>query len=253
MGHEKKILVLIPARMASSRFPRKIIAPLNSLGEVLVERVYRNCEKMSSAEVQVVTDSEEVEALLVSKGISVVRVDDEVESGSERLYLAWKRYFSETSHEFIINVQGDEPFIKACELEHLVEFHRKSTFAITTFVYPHSNTEGPFFLNPNRVKVAYTRQTGSCHYFSRSPIPFFRDGQQGGEWFQHVGVYSFRPKALENFFSLEASSLEKSEKLEQLRAIENGMEIGAIEVKDLPIGVDTPEDLEEVKKLINKD
>jgi 3-deoxy-manno-octulosonate cytidylyltransferase (CMP-KDO synthetase) len=241
-------LILIPARYASSRFPGKPLAALK--GKSMVSRVYEQASALSSwdnieATACVVTDDLRIEDHLKELGHKVVRVDDDVPSGSERIKLAYDRHFKDQDFDFIVNVQGDEPLLQAKDLEELVSFHQKSSFDICTLVEP--KTDFTEFEIPDRVKAAYETSTGQCHYFSRSPIPHDRDKNELKEWYLHVGVYSYRPQALVRFCENPQSELEGIEKLEQLRALGLGMKIGAIKTTHPFMGVDKPEDIEKVE------
>ncbi|MBC74946.1 MAG: 3-deoxy-manno-octulosonate cytidylyltransferase [Halobacteriovoraceae bacterium] len=240
-----KTLILIPARYGSSRFPGKPLAKINN--KPMIQHVVENCQA-SGFDYAVVTDNDEIEAAL-KDNYQVVRVDDDVTTGSERIALALSRHFSEKNYEYVINVQGDEPLLKAELLKELNDFHTKNEFDICTAVKRRSSSDEEYS-NPNVVKCLLSEKDGKCLYFSRASIPFFRDGQVG-DWHQHIGLYSYKTKALESFVSLEESRLEKAEKLEQLRALENGMSIGAIETNAQLIGVDTPEDIHKIEGVLS--
>lgn len=244
MRKKSKVLILIPSRFGSSRFPGKSLSAVvcaDGTRKSLVEVVYENCSA-SGFETVVVTDHREIEKKLRDSQMSVVRVDDEVASGTERIALAYKRFFQENDYDFILNVQGDEPLLQANDLEKLINFHESSPFDIGTLVKKRESSKET--LNPNEVKVAMNENSGLCLYFSRSFIPYERFSSE--YWLQHIGVYSYRPKALEEFVRLAPSRLERIEGLEQLRALEHGMRIGAIETDTELIGVDSPEDLEKL-------
>ena len=248
---DPKVLILIPSRYQSSRFPGKPLSLLKTpKGEItLVEQVYSNCQK-SGYETYVVTDHDGIEQKLKSSNMNVLRIDDEVPSGTERIALAFKRNFK-GKFDFIINVQGDEPLLQSDDLNKLIEFHQNSDFDIATLVKPHSvaDESKTEVENPNIVKVAKTHH-GQCLYFSRSPIPYERSERK--TWYQHIGVYSYRAETLEQFVNCNESELEKIEGLEQLRALENKMTIGAVETDSTLLGVDTPEDLEKVNAVLSR-
>jgi 3-deoxy-manno-octulosonate cytidylyltransferase (CMP-KDO synthetase) len=237
------IVVLIPARFASSRFPGKPLTMIK--GQSMVERVYKNC-KSSGFECAVVTDNQEIEDAVKKFGGSVIRVDDDVPSGSERIALAYERFFQNKSCDLIINVQGDEPLLKGEVLKELAEFHLNSSFDITTLLRERS-TEEEAFQNPNVVKAVWSPGSKQCLYFSRQSLPFNRDGGKNYTWYQHIGVYSYRPEVLSRFVKLPLSRLEDLEKLEQLRALENQMTVGGILTSQELIGVDVPEDVKKVE------
>lgn len=262
----KNILILIPARYSSSRFPGK---PLAMLGEQsMIQKVYENCllglnialDEINSGEsdsqfkaqgkVVVVTDDSRIEEHLKDLKREVVRVDDDVQSGTERIALAHERYFKQHSWNLIINVQGDEPLLSPADLGPLILEHLKSKFSIMTLVHRMTKDNSESFLNPNRVKVVWSERRKECYYFSRSPIPYCNKDEVPDNWFCHVGVYSYFPEALQEFVSHPVSSLERQERLEQLRALEIGLRIGALEITSPLIGVDVPEDLEKVKGVL---
>jgi len=237
------VVVLIPARFGSSRFPGKPLAQIS--GRSMIERVYTNC-KGSGFKTAVVTDNDEIEAHVKSFGGTVLRVDDDVPSGSERIALAYQRFLKDEKADLVINVQGDEPLLKGDVLKELAEFHLNSSYPITTLLRERNSSEEDF-KNPNVVKAVYTGPTKQCLYFSRQSLPFDRDGGKDFSWFQHIGVYSYRPEALLAFVKLPLSRLEDLEKLEQLRALENGYSLGAILTTQKLIGVDVPEDIKKVE------
>lgn len=240
-----RALVLIPARYASTRFPGKPLVPL--LGKPMIQRVWENVAHFFDA--AVVTDDDRIEEAVKAFGGQVVRVDDDVESGTLRIGLAYERHFADKEYDFILNVQGDEPLLGGTDLERLVQFHASSPYAVTTLVKKETDSEE--FKNPNRVKAVFSETNGECHYFSRSPVPHDRDGGDPA-WWLHVGVYSYRPESLKQACALPASALEKREKLEQLRVLENGMRIGAVETKSILLGVDVPSDVSKVEERLRE-
>ncbi len=254
--HQKRVLVLIPSRFASTRFPGKPLAKI--LNKSMVEWVFQNCAKAENLDQQtapkfetyIVTDSDEIEKEVKSFGGRVLRVDDDVVSGTERVYLAWERHLKDKNFDLIINVQGDEPLMDEKDLLEIANYHLNSDFDLVTLVHPRKDREG--LNDPNKVKALWVEKTGQCLYFSRSPIPYERENSSLKEWFLHVGVYSFRPDSLTKFFNSEASPYEKIECLEQLRALENQMTIGAVKTKKQFIGVDAPEDIGKLEDLFRR-
>lgn len=251
------ILLLIPARFHSTRLPGKPLVMIE--GKSLIQRVLAQAEQCALAlrdsgtlvELAVVTDHEKVEAHLRELGQPVVRVDDDVPSGSERLFLAYQRFYKDRNPDFILNIQGDEPLLKPETLTALVNLHQShNDWEVATLVLPKPSSD-PEFHNPNRVKVAFSRVSGQCFYFSRASIPYARDGDHPGlEWFQHIGVYCYRPEALARFCQSPPTALEQVEKLEQLRGLELGLRYGAMTIDYEPLGVDTPEDLAKVEGVL---
>ncbi|WPU64229.1 3-deoxy-manno-octulosonate cytidylyltransferase [Peredibacter starrii] len=237
------VVILIPARFASSRFPGKPLALI--AGKSMIQRVYENCHA-SGFETAVVTDHDGIEKHVKEFGGKVLRIDDDVPSGSERIALAYERFLKEKNPDLVINVQGDEPLLKGDVLKELAEFHMKSDYEITTLIRERS-VKDEDFKNPNVVKAVWSSISNQCFYFSRQSLPYDRDGGREYPWYQHIGVYSYRPKALTSFVKLPMSRLEDLEKLEQLRGLENGMRIGAVLTTQKLIGVDVPEDVKKVE------
>lgn len=251
---KKRVLTLIPARFASSRFPGKPLALISK--KSMIQRVYENCAKAQASDIDfvtaVVTDDDRIEEHVKEFDGVVVRVDDDVVSGSERISLAYERFYADQSFDLIINVQGDEPLLKSSLIEDLAKFHLESSYEVTTVVKKENGLVGDF-LDPNKVKVIYTPEIGKCLYFSRASIPFDRDAtNEKTHWYLHVGVYSYRPECLKKFCQAPPSRFEMLEKLEQLRALELGMNIGAIETDMTLLGVDTPEDIERLEGVLRE-
>lgn len=243
-----KTVVLIPARYNSSRFPGK---PLTLIaGKSMIERVYYNC-KLSGFECAVVTDDDRIEEHVKGFGGKVVRVDDNVPSGSERIALAYQRFYKNDQYEIVINVQGDEPLLNGEILKDLAQFHHQSTYDIATLIRPRQTQEADFN-NPNVVKAVYCEGTKKCLYFSRASLPYSRDGIANYTWYQHIGVYSYKAQALEAFVKLPESHLEVMERLEQLRALENNMTIGAVVSTQKLVGVDVPDDVKKVEEVLSE-
>lgn len=240
------VLVLIPARYDSSRFPGKPLAPIN--GVPMIELVYRNMEK-SGFTVYVLTDNDEIEKKLLSTNSNVIRVNDSVETGTQRVSIGYNKLKESLGNfDLIVNVQGDEPLLKGESIKEIIDFHQKNSKAdITTFYKKRLNSEDDFN-NPNCVKIALNEKSGKCLYFSRSSIPYDRDDKK--PWFQHIGIYCYKPEALEAFSKLSIGELEDREKLEQLRALENDFNIMALGLDYDLIGVDTPLDINKVEKIL---
>ena len=252
---KRRILILIPARFASTRFPGKPLVHIS--GKSMIRRVLENCTCALHAEMDfesfVVTDDQSIEDHVRTFSPNVVRVDDEVISGTLRIELAYERFFKNKNYDLVINVQGDEPLLESSELVSLALFHLNSSFDIATLVKKQTGLCGDF-LDSNKVKVVHDEKSGRAFYFSRSPIPHKRDSAPNDRldyWFLHIGVYSYRPKALSLFANASESRLEHLEKLEQLRALELGLSIGALPTTRLVIGVDSPEDIKKVEEVLN--
>jgi 3-deoxy-manno-octulosonate cytidylyltransferase (CMP-KDO synthetase) len=244
-----KILVLIPARYGSTRLAAK---PLAKIGETtMVGHMVRNLSH-AQLETYVVTDHDDIEAEVAKHGGKSLRVDDDVPTGSERIALAFQRHFAgKENFDLVINAQGDEPLMKSSLILSIAEFHLKSNFAVATAVVPRvGDTEE--YHSPMTVKVAFTPSSGRCHYFSRSPLPFYRDPAAPIHWYQHLGVYSYRPEVLLKLGTLKNSWLEKAEMLEQLRLLESDFTMGAATTNDRLISVDVKEDIARVESELKK-
>lgn len=239
-------IVLVPARYGSSRFPGKPLSKIHD--KYMIEYVAQNCQE-SGFDYAIVTDNEEIESAVKSFRGNIVRVNDDVSTGSARIALAYERFFKDKGYKFVVNVQGDEPLLDANSIRKIGQAHEQSRYDIFTAVKKRSSRE-ELYLNPNIVKCIKSPITNQCLYFSRASVPYDRD-QEGLDWYQHIGVYSYRVEALLKFNQLEESYCESKEKLEQLRALENGMTIGACEIDINLIGVDTPEDIKRVEGVLS--
>jgi 3-deoxy-manno-octulosonate cytidylyltransferase (CMP-KDO synthetase) len=253
---KKRVLLLIPARYQSTRFPGKPLALL--AGVSMIKRVLLNMSDITDPDIEfdayVVTDDSKIENHIKEFSSKVVRVDDDVISGTLRIELAYSRFFKDKSFDLVINVQGDEPLLLKEEIIKIAKFHLNSKFDIVTMVKKNFGFDENFH-DSNKVKAVISDIDGRAFYFSRSPIPFKRDqveNQTEDFWYLHIGVYSYLPNSLVRFATLKETRLENLEKLEQLRALENGFSIGAIETQSILFGVDSPEDVAKIEKLLTK-
>lgn len=197
-------------------------------------------------DVFVVTDSDLIYDEIVSHGGKAIKSIKEHESGSDRIAEAVENL----DVDIVINVQGDEPFIDAEPLAKVIEVFRNDLdqkVDLASLMREITNEDD--IINPNNVKVVVD-QNGFALYFSRSVIPYPREKNVGVRYMQHIGIYAFRKQALLDFYSLPMQSLEASEKLEQLRYLEFGKRIKMVETTHVGIGIDTPEDLEKARKMI---
>jgi len=232
------ILAAIPARYAATRFPGKLMQMLGN--KTIIRHVYDNTVSTGLFnDVFVVTDSDIIYKEIKDNGGKVIMSKKEHESGSDRIAEA----ISEMNIDVIVNVQGDEPFIKKEPLEKLVRIFNDDSIQVASLMRKISKDEA---VNPNNVKVV-TDRSGYALYFSRSIVPYQRDEKMNNEYFLHVGVYAYKKDALITFTKLPQSQLEKIEKLEQLRYLENGIKIKMAETDYNNIAIDTPEDLERAK------
>lgn len=238
-----KIIAVIPARYASTRFPAKLMQDLG--GKTVIRRTYESAlETRLFDEVFVVTDSELIFDEIVKNGGKAIMSQKQHESGSDRIAEA----VQDMDVDIVVNVQGDEPFIDKDSLAKIIELYKNDTKKeIDLASLMREITDLEAIQNPNNVKVI-TDQFGFALYFSRSVIPYPRDTNAGVRYFQHIGVYAFRKQALMDFYSLPMKSLEASEKLEQLRYLEFGKKIRMIETTHVGIGIDTLEDLEKARE-----
>lgn len=240
-----KIIAVIPARYASTRFPAKLMQDLG--GKTVILRTYEAAKKTNLFDdVFVVTDSDLIFKEIISNGGKAIMSLKEHESGSDRIAEAVQNM----DVDVVINVQGDEPFIDENPLKALIEVFKNDTDKkVDLATVMCQITDKQDIENPNNVKVI-TDQNGFALYFSRSVIPFPREENVGVRYMRHIGIYAFRKQALLDFYSLPMLSLEASEKLEQLRYLEYGKRIKMIETNHIGIGIDTKEDLERARKMI---
>jgi 3-deoxy-manno-octulosonate cytidylyltransferase (CMP-KDO synthetase) len=243
------ILGIIPARYASTRFPAKPLADLG--GKSMIRRVYEQAKKSKSlSKVVVATDHEEILNHVIAFGGEVCMTSAQHASGTDRCYevLSKENY----SFDYVINIQGDEPFIAPEQIDLLASLLDGKT-ELATLIKKIESVEQ--LLNPNLVKVVFNNKHEAL-YFSRSPIPYLRNMEQV-EWvthhayFKHIGMYAYRNDVLEKITRLDISSLEKAESLEQLRWLENGYAIKVKETGIETMGIDTPEDLQNALKYLN--
>jgi len=239
-----KVIAVIPARYASTRFPAKLMQDL--AGKTVIRRTYESAVSTQLFDdVFVVTDSDLIYDEITQNGGNAIMSKKEHESGSDRIAEAVENL----DVDIVVNVQGDEPFIDKESLEKIIELYKNDiNKEIDLASLMREITDEKAIQNPNIVKVI-TDRFGFALYFSRSVIPFPREKNVGVRYFQHIGVYAFRKQALMDFYSLPMKSLEASEKLEQLRYLEYGKKIRMIETTHIGVGIDTPEDLDRARKL----
>jgi len=240
-----KVIAVIPARYASTRFPAKLMQDLG--GKTVILRTYEAAKETHLFDdVFVVTDSNLIFDEIVSNGGKAIMSIKEHESGSDRIAEA----VANIDVDIVVNVQGDEPFINKEPLEKVIEvFKNDIDKKVDLASLMREITNEDDISNPNNVKVVVD-QSNFALYFSRSVIPYPRDKNAGVRYFQHIGIYAFRKQALLDFYSLPMKSLEASEKLEQLRYLEFGKRIKMVETSHVGIGIDTQEDLEKARKMI---
>lgn len=242
-----KIIAVIPARYNSTRFPAKLMQDL--CGKPVILRTYEaTVATQLFDQVIVATDSQEIFNLIIQHDGQAVMSQKEHESGSDRIAEA----VADLSADIVVNVQGDEPFVAKENLAKLIDVFKQDVdnqVDVASLMFPIATIDD--VNNPNHVKVVVD-QNNFALYFSRSPIPYNRDGVAGVEYFQHIGVYAFRKSALMAFTQWPSATLENIEKLEQLRYLENGKRIRMARVEEPTIGIDTPEDLAKAVALMSK-
>jgi 3-deoxy-manno-octulosonate cytidylyltransferase (CMP-KDO synthetase) len=237
-----KAIAVIPARLASTRLPRKMLREI--AGKPLVGVVYEAVRSSPlPAEVLIATDSEEILQACRDHGWNAQLTSTAHRSGTERVHEISGRMAADV----YINVQGDEPLTRPEHIATLLQVMENPAVQVGTLMTPAAETDIP---NPNAVKVV-TDFSGRALYFSRATIPFDRDGAQP-RYFKHLGLYAYRKTALDAFVKLAESSLETTERLEQLRFLENGIPIYVGETTHDSVGVDTEEDLQRVITMMAK-
>jgi len=242
-------VIIIPARKGSTRLKNKLL--LNVKNKPIIQWTVENCLLVDGIDdVIVATDSEEIKSVLEKiPDVKVVMTPSDLKTGSDRVAFVAK----DINDDFIINVQGDEPLIPPKDIEKLVRELENAD--VTTLAYPLSSEED--FLNPNIVKVVLDKNDYAL-YFSRSPIPFYRDidfktlkQSYTNLPLRHIGIYGYRKDVLMDFaYRLSSAPIEEIEKLEQLRLLYNGYKIKIVYASRETIGIDTKEDFEKFCKLV---
>ena len=243
---KNKIIAVIPARYQASRFPAKLMQMLGD--KTVIITTYQNVvETGLFDEVFVATDSEIIFDEIIKNGGKAV-ITGQHETGSDRIAEAVK----DIDCDIVVNVQGDEPFLKTEPLRQLIEvFDNDGNEEVSLASLKIKFTEQEEVESPNNVKVI-TDKEGFALYFSRSVIPYPRN-KEDVEYFKHIGVYAFRKNALLKFAQLEMKPLEIAEKIECLRYLEYGMKIKMIETDFVGVGIDVPEDLEKARLILEKE
>ncbi len=244
-----KIICIIPSRLASQRLPEKALADIH--GKPMIQHVYERAKRSSMlTDVLVATDSERIESAVKKFGGNVVMTPADIQSGSDRIAFAARSLDA----DIIVNVQGDEPLIEAGMIDETVRLLTNDS-AVVVGTAAKKIAELNDLLTPNVVKVVLDKN-GFALYFTRSLVPFVRDSFEVTEWlghatfYKHFGIYVYRASFLQEFARLTPSTLEQTEKLEQLRILEHGYRIKVAVTQFDSIPVDTKEDLEKVRKKI---
>ena len=238
-----RVIAVIPARLASTRLPRKMLRLV--AGEPLLAHVYRGVQSSRILDdVIVATDSDEIMALCQARGWKAQRTSNSHRSGTERVHEVVKS----VAADVYLNVQGDEPLTRPEHIHALVDLMKNPSIQVGTLKTAAAPVD---IASPNAVKVV-TDKNGRALYFSRATIPFDRDREKNVQYWKHLGFYAFRKAALESFASFPESLLEKSERLEQLRFLENGIPIHVAETPHDTVGVDTEDDLQRVEQIFRE-
>lgn len=239
-----EVLILIPARYASTRFPGKPLAMIG--GKPMVQHVVEKAAAVSE-NVYVATDDSRIYDCVTGFGGKAVMTSAEHRSGTDRCYEAYRHVAEQTGKKYdvVVNIQGDEPFILPGQVAALVACFEDDKVEIATLAKRFERNADVF--DPNKVKVVCSVK-GTALYFSRSAIPFCRGIEQENwlgtaSFYKHVGMYAYRPAVLREITALPQGGLEKAESLEQLRWLENGYTIAVRETTHESIGIDTPDDL----------
>jgi len=236
-------IILIPARIGSTRLPRKPLLKIN--GREMILRVWDKAQNTKAEKVVVATDSQEIAEVLQKEGAEVIITNPSHQSGTDRIYEALNILDKEKSYEYIINLQGDLPNITSDIINLGIDNIRNTDADILTYCREIDNPSD--VSNPNIVKIATHKEENdelNALYFSRSPIPYGAD-----TYLEHIGIYVYKRDALDRFVSMDQSTLETTEKLEQLRALAGSMKINLILVDDKIISIDTIDDVERLSNI----
>ncbi len=234
-----KVAAIIPARYASTRFPGKALAML--CGKPMIRHTYEKAAASMADTVAVATDHELIVNAVQEFGGTAVMTREDHQSGTDRIYEAAQQL----DCDIIINVQGDEPLIPTSVIDELITLMKsRPELEMATVAVPGRRSD---LDDPNKVKAVFGAD-GKALYFSRSMIPYLREGGEDTQVYLHWGIYAYRRSTLEKFVKLPPGKFEQCEKLEQLRALENGISIYVLTSNLQSIGVDTPEDLAAAEK-----
>jgi len=240
MSKKLRTLGVVPARLASTRLPRKVLREIAGKPLLVwVVEAARACQQLGR--VVVATDSDEVGALCAARGIAFEMTSPELPSGTDRIHAVAQKIDADV----YVNIQGDEPLIKPEHIAALLRPFDREAVGVTTLKVRCTPEN---IATPNAVKVV-TAADGRALYFSRATIPYDRDGAKPEYW-KHIGLYAYRKAALDRFPTLPQSALEQTERLEQLRFLENGIDIYVEPTAHDTVGVDTEADLQLVDRLL---
>jgi 3-deoxy-manno-octulosonate cytidylyltransferase (CMP-KDO synthetase) len=234
------VAIFIPSRMGATRLPNKPLADIN--GKPMVIHVAEKARDSKVGDVYVACPDQEIVDVCITHGFKAILTEMNINTGTDRIYQAFKRCGKD--YKYVVNLQGDIPLISPDYIAEAVDILKNSDADISTLVSV--IVEESEKTNENIVK-AVLGVNGKALYFTRaSNVPY-----GDGDLYHHIGIYVYRKEALERFVNLPQTPLEKRERLEQLRALENGMSIAASVVDEVVLGVDTPQDLEKIRKIAN--
>ena len=238
-----RIAAIIPARYASTRFPGKPLAEIN--GKPMIEHVYQRVVGIEEiADVIIATDDKRIYQRVEDFGGTAVMTADDIKSGTDRI----ARVAYEIEADLIVNIQGDEPILKKEMVQEAISpFYENPDLLMSTLKKEIVDEEE---LNNHNIVKVVTDKKGYALYFSRYPIPYQRN--KGAVYYKHIGLYVYNKQFLLKYSKLKQTPLEQSESLEQLRVLENGYKIKVVETRYNSIGVDVPEDINKIEKLLNK-
>ncbi len=237
-----KVIAVIPARLASTRLPRKMLREI--AGVPLLARVYKGVQQCSALDqVIVATDSDEITRFCHEQGFTVRMTSSAHKSGTERVHEISESVLA----DIYLNVQGDEPLTRPEHIHSLIAVMQGASVEVGTLMTPAAELD---VRNASAVKVV-TDMSGRALYFSRATIPHDRDGI-GAQYFKHLGFYGYRKDALDKFVAWPESALERTERLEQLRFLDHGVAIHVGETPFDTVGVDTEEDVQRVEEILNQ-
>ena len=241
-----KILTLIPSRLGSTRLPNKPLADISGLP--MIVQVFQRAVEAGISDICVAAAEKEIVEVVEKAGGKAILTDPGLPSGTDRIHQAFKKILNNQDVDIIVNLQGDLPTIEPKVIKAAIDLIKEGKYDITTAVCEIKDEAEKN--NPNVVKAIVTwdnERSGNATNFTRET-----KAAADGKYYHHIGLYVYKRAALEKFVGLPQSENEKRERLEQLRALDNGMKIGVIKTDTVPLGVDTPEDLEKARKILSK-
>ncbi len=250
MSSKPRVSVFIPARFDSTRLPGKLLCDLE--GKPIIQWVHEKASASAADDVWVATDDDRIAEAVRAFGGRYVMTSKDHPSGTDRICEAARVVLpAPAPSDIVVNLQGDEPLLPASVIDKLVSLmldNPDCEMATVAVKMPREHIQD----DPNRVKVVLAAESSRALYFTRAPAPFLRIGGTDCGTLLHWGIYAYRRETLEKLVSLPESPLERCEKLEQLRALEAGIPIHVLITEEHTLGVDTPEDLEAVRKTLKK-